>query len=636
MAVNFGDVTFDDARRMLHRGGEPLHVSPKAFQLLGILIGRRPTAVSKSDLQDELWPGTFVTEGNLPSLVAELRAALGDDARNPRFIRTVHGFGYSFEASVREISPSEPTAEPIIEPQSAEPASGETSHPEQSAARGRAWLPAAAIALLVIVSGAALLMSARRPLEAVPGPGQPLIRSLAVLPFVTSPTEGADSHLGLGLTDVVITRLSNVRELTVRPTSAVRPFATGKVASREAGRRLGVDAVLEGSVRTSADRVRVTVQLLDVDEQQPIWAETFDEPRSDMFALEDRISTRVADALLFRLSPDERTLLKKRFTDSPEAYQDYIRGRFQLFHGGAAGPADASQRAAALFERALERDPRYALAWAGLADAHGEIAFSGSGRASEHWARSEAAARRALELEPGLVEAQIPLAEKRLFWDLDYAGAERDLRRILAAHPKNSEALIVYGYLLQSLSRYDESLAVRTRALAIDPLNPATHWGIVNTHLTARDWGTARNKLEELLEMQPRHNQANIGMIRVLIAEGKPVEAVQLARKLNEWDARPLNRAFLGYALAANGQREEALSILRELQTPSTQRFVPPFSVAVLLVGLGEFDAALSVLEKIVDEPQHAIRLNTEPLFDPLREDPRFQLLLRRAGFVRS
>jgi TolB-like protein/DNA-binding winged helix-turn-helix (wHTH) protein/Tfp pilus assembly protein PilF len=636
MSAQFGDVIFDDSRRMLHRAGKAVHVSPKAFQLLGILISKRPSAVSKADLQDELWPGTFVTEGNIPSLVAELRSALGDDARNPRYIRTVHGFGYSFEASVQEISPPEPTADPIVERQEAEPAGiAETFRPEQTAPRWRSWWPAAGIALLVIASGLALLISSRKPLEARPNPAQPLIRSIAVLPFVTAATEETDSHLGLGLADLVITRLSNVRELAVSPTSAVRPFASGEIPSRDAGRRLGVDAVLEGSVRTSGDRVRVTVQLLDVEKQKPIWAETFDEPRSHMFAIEDRISTRVADALLLRLSPAERSLLVKHFTDSPEAYQDYVRGRFQLYNGGAAGPADAPERAAAFFKRALERDPVYALAWAGLADAHASIAASGRGRASENWATAEAAARRALELEPALIDAQIPLAQMQMFWTLDYPGAERDLRRILAAQPANSAVLLPYGYLLQCLGRFDESLAVRTRALELDPLNPASHWGVANTYLTARNWPLARKKIEELLEMQPTHHQANIGMIRVLIAEQRYAEAVRFARKLNEWDSRPINRAFLGYALARNSERDEALSILQELQRPS-KGHISPFIIAILLAGLGDLEAAFPVLERVVDEREHAIRLNTEPLFDPFRGDPRFQLLLRRAGFSRS
>lgn len=636
MAVQFSDVIFDGSRRQLHRAGRPLHVSPKAFQLLGILIGRRPSAVSKTDLQEELWPGTFVTEGNLASLVAELRAALGDDAKNPRYIRTVYGFGYSFEAAVEEVSPAVDPPVEVGAPLEAEPVSPVDPPPARgSGAIGTPWGPAAAIALLVIASGAAVLVASRRPLQARPSQQQPVIRSLAVLPFETRAAQGVDAHLGFGLADRVITRLSNVRELTVRPTSAVRPFAArGDVASREAGLRLGVDAVLEGSVRSSGDRVRVTVQLLHVDQQKPVWADTFDEPRGEIFAIEDRISARVADALLLRLSPAERRLLAKRFTQSPDAYQDYVRGRFQLYNGGAAGPADASAKAAVFFSRALDRDPRYALAWAGLADAHANIASGNFGPASENWVKAETAARRALELEPDLVEAQIPLAKMKMRWALDYAGAEEDLRRIVAADPHNSIALATYAYLLQSLGRFDESLALRSRALEVDPLNPASHWGIANAYLTARDWRTARKKIEQLLEMQPRHHQANIGMIRVLIAEQNHGEAVRFARALNEWDARPLNRAFLGYALATNGQREEALSILQELRTPSAERFVSPFSTAILLAGLGDIEALLPVLENVVHEREHAIRLDTEPLFDPYRGDPRFQALLRRAGFA--
>src|SRR5438034_1146746 len=271
MPVQFGEFVLDESRRQLLRGVDAVHLSPKAFQMLSILVEERPRAVSKSALQDRLWPDTFVTEGNLTTTIAELRSALGDDAREPRFIRTVHRFGYSFAASV--------------------------NRPSRFAMR---WKAAAAVGM--VMAAAIVLVVWLRDTRLRGVPPAP-IQSLAILPFDTRDADPADRHLGVGLSDVMITRLSNVHHLIVRPTSAVREFAERPGDSREIGRRLKVDAVLEGSIRTSPDRIRVTVQLLSIREQRTIWADQFDAQRAQIFAIEDSISARVADALMVRISP---------------------------------------------------------------------------------------------------------------------------------------------------------------------------------------------------------------------------------------------------------------------------------------------------------------------------------------------
>ncbi len=283
MPANFGDFTLDESRRQLLRGGEAIHLSPKAFQLLSILTHETPRAISKRDLQERLWPDTFVTEGNLSGLVAELRTALDDDAHDPRFIRTLYGFGYSFAAPIADVT---------------------------AAARPRKQWKSAVIAALLGAVGIVLFLSLRSPPRSSGVAGAP-IRSIAVLPFDTSGTDLADEHLGLGLPDMLITRLSNVRRLVVRPTSAIRDFAGRHGDSRRIGHKLKVDAVLEGSIRTSPQRIRVTVQLLNVREQKTIWADQFDEKRAEIFAIEDDISARLADALMVRLTPNEKSLLAK-------------------------------------------------------------------------------------------------------------------------------------------------------------------------------------------------------------------------------------------------------------------------------------------------------------------------------------
>jgi TolB-like protein/DNA-binding winged helix-turn-helix (wHTH) protein/Tfp pilus assembly protein PilF len=609
MPLHFGEVTLDESRRQLLRGEEPLRISPKAFQLLMALVDANSRALSKEELQQRLWPDTFVTEGNLATLVAELRSVLGDDARNPRYIRTVHGFGYSFEA-------------PVVGPEKADAPAG----PHR-----RLRVGLVAILALIGIAGGTLAWINR---GAEPTPARSSIESLAVLPFDVRGAE-ADAHLGLGMADLVITRLTNVRNLSVRPTSAVRGFAGRDSDSLEIGRRLKVDAVLEGSIRASGNRVRVTAQLLDVRQQKPIWADTFDEMRAELFTIEDRISARVADAIVVRLSTAERTMLAKRYTRHPEAYQLYIQGRYYL-RAGAGGPYDGPVLAAERFNEAVRKDPAYALGWAGLAEAHAMMSTGGRALPAENYPKAEGFARRALQLDPDLYEAALPLAVVRMFWYLDYAGAERDMLRALTVRPHDSEVLAVYGYLLQSLGRVEEAHAVRMRALEADPLNPKSHWGIANGYLTARRYDLARKTIQDMLAMFPDHFEANIGLIRVLLHEQRYEEAIRFAKKLVDADPRPRSLAFLAYALAKGNRQAEAREVLRELQALARSQYIDSISLIIVHTVLEERDAAFALLDTAVENRELAVRLKTEPLLDPLRSDPRFDSLLRRAGFPAS
>jgi len=354
-----------------------------------------------------------------------------------------------------------------------------------------------------------------------------------------------------------------------------------------------------------------------------------------MFTIEDRLSARVADAIVVRLSMDEKTLLAKRYTRDPEAYQLYIQGRYHL-RAGAGGPYDGPVKAAELFNEAVKKDPAYALAWAGLAEAHAMMSTGGRALPAENYPKAEQFAHRALELDPDLYEAALPLAAVRMFWYLDYAGAERDLQRALAIRPHDSEVLSVYGYLLQSLDRVEEAHAVRTRAVEADPLSPKNHWGIANGYLTARRYDLARKKIEDILNMVPDHFEANIGMIRVLLHEQQYEEAIRFAKKLADRDTRPRSLAFLAYSLASGNREAEAREVLRKLQALGRSQYIDTISLIIVHTALGEHDAAFELLDTAVQSRDFAVRLKTEPLLDPLRSDPRFKSLLRRAGFPAS
>jgi TolB-like protein/DNA-binding winged helix-turn-helix (wHTH) protein len=617
MSIHFADFDFDPSRRELSRGSESVHLSPKAFQLLSILIEESPRAVSKTDLQERLWPDTFVSEGNLAGLVTELRSALGDDARETRFIRTLYGFGYSFAA-------------PIAEAAAIGGVNGRVPSQPRRPARWTTASMGAVAGAVGIVTILSFTVTASAPVSPPAA-----IRSIAILPFDTSGSDRGDQHLGLGLSDLLITRLSNVHHLIVRPTSAIREFADRHIDARKAGRDLRVDAVLEGSIRTTPNRVRVTVQLLKVGDQKPMWAESFDQKRAEMFDIEDDISARVTDALMVRLTPAEKSLLAKRYTTDPDAYALYIAGRYQMKQGREERPF-GRENALKLFQKAVEKDPHYALAWAGVAQAYagmGAVNVTGiSPRVA--WTNAEAAALTALRLDDNLSEAHSALGTVKMYWYLDFAGAEREFTRSLELSPRNQGALVFYAYLLQAVRRFDEDIALREREIELDPLSPAVQWGLANAYLTARQDDRGIQQALMVIGMDPMMPEPHIALTRQYALRGEYEKAIAEGRRaveVSQGGFRFRALAFLGYALATSGRRAEATEILERLKKEDHSG--SGFNLVVVYVGLREWDTVFPILDKALEDRSYALRLNTEPIFEPLRSDPRFISLLQRAHF---
>lgn len=606
MPTAFGDFTLDESTRQLLKSGEPVRLSPKAFQLLSILTAESPRAFSKADLQQRLWPGTFVTEGSLATLVTELRSVLGDDAREPRFIRTLYGFGYSFTAPVKD------AAAPLPPPQQRR----RVGHLTSAAAFG-------AVAVLLILATRSTTGSAPR-VEAQ------RMRSIAILPFDTTGADRADQHLGLGLPDLVITRLTNVHDIVVRPTSAIREFDGQKNDSEAIGRKLKVDAVLEGSVRTSPDRVRVTVQLLNVRDNRPIWAERFDEKRADIFTIEDSMSGKLVEALRVQLTPDEKMLLGKRQTSNPDAYQDYIQARYHLEQTGSGHPyADDAVLAIEFFQKAVQKDPRFAAAWAGMSRAYFEARWYGRLPQQERWIDARNAAERALTLDSTLSEAYTTLSGLKAAYDFDFDGALQLGNKALELNPRDTYGLIHYAYLLQALGRFDQAIALSKRLIEVDPVSANSQWRLANAYLTSGQDDLAAKQVQVVLGMDPNYAEAHIALIRLAIDRGDYDAAIAEGRReaQNPQNVRAL--AFLGYAYARAGRADEAKKVLQKLDQKSGRDAFK----AMIYAGLGDADSMMPLLEKAVDDRAYGLRLKTEPIFLPYHSDPRFIALLHRVGF---
>jgi TolB-like protein/Tfp pilus assembly protein PilF len=399
-------------------------------------------------------------------------------------------------------------------------------------------------------------------------------RSLAVLPFRLLDKQSSDDHLGLGMTDAVITKLTNVRALVVRPTSSVLRYADAATDPAKAGNELAVESLLDGKVQRSGDRIRVTVQLIRVQDGQPFWAQTFDDRFTDIFAVEDSISEKVAHALAVKFGGAEQKELVRHYTDNIEAYRDYVQGRYFEFQFTPGGLNQALWE----FDRAIELDPSYALAYAGLADAY-TTASDWILPPRDALPKAESAARKALVFDDQLAEAHAALAHALLHeWKL--RSSQREFQRALSLNPNNTSFYFAYGEYLADTGKEDEALAQMERALRLDPLSPEINGFRAWPLYLKRDYDGALSVCLKTIRLYPdywvTHWWAGIGyLLKGQFADA--IREVQKARALNPDSNGAL--ATLVAANAASGNRVEAERLLAELMNRGSKKYVSPLDI---------------------------------------------------------
>lgn len=456
-------------------------------------------------------------------------------------------------------------------------------------------------------------------------------RSIAVLPFqVLRVEQKSEEFLGMGLADAIITKLSNIQRIIVRPTSAVIKYFDGTHNIIAAGQELNVGYVLDGRIQRAGERIRVTVQLISVRDGQPVWASKFDENYTDIFAVEDSISEQVAHALVPQLSGEERELLLRRETENANAYQAYLKGRYLW----AKFTPDDFVKAAEQFHEAIALDPNYAQAHVGIADYYNWAAIFGLGSPDDNFPHAKAAAIRALEIDEKSAEAHAALAFTNLCYDFDWFGAEQRFRRSIELNNNYGPAHQWYSNLLAAQGRFEEAIAEIKRTLEINPLSlmdrSITGW----TYYHARQYERAEKEIQAALEID--RNFSNFHLILGFIYErmgryGDAINELNIARDLMLGSVVPL--WVIGYTYAAAGRHEEARDMLRQLMEASQQTYISPYFIALLHTALGEYDAAFEWLNKAVkSRDEWLIWLGTEPKLDPLRSDPRFNDLLQQVG----
>ncbi|HEY6186653.1 MAG TPA: protein kinase [Pyrinomonadaceae bacterium] len=460
-------------------------------------------------------------------------------------------------------------------------------------------------------------------------------RSIAVLPFkVLRTEEKTDEFLGMGLTDAIITKLSNIHRIIVRPTSSVLKYYDGEHDARAAGYELDVSFVLDGRIQRAGDRVRVTVQLVRVRDGAPFWAAKFDESFTDIFSVEDSISSQVAEALIPRLSGEERELLQKRETENASAYQAYLKGRY--FWNRFTD--DALVKALEQFQEAIRLDPDYALAHIGVADYYNWAAIYHMLPPKECYTRSKAEAIRALQIDDSLAEAYASLGSATLCYDRDWVRAEQLFKRSIELNTNNPGAHEAYSYLLSAQGRFAEGQREIRRAVEMNPLSAMDVTMLAWNLYQARQYDEVIAQCQKVFEIDDNFGVGYVPLSAAYERKGMLAEAIAAARKAVElMPGTVIHMWVLGHALAVAGERDEAQQVLRKMKQLSRLRYVSSYHMAIIYAGLGKHEDAFGCLERAFqDNDPWIIWLATEAKLDDLRGDPRFADLLRRAGLTES
>jgi DNA-binding winged helix-turn-helix (wHTH) protein/TolB-like protein/tetratricopeptide (TPR) repeat protein len=608
----FGPYRVDAERRTLNRGDELVPLTSKVFDTLLALVANHDRVLLKDELMKLVWPDSFVEEVNLAQNVSALRKILGETPGQNRYIATIPGKGYRFVGNVRELNDLVAEAPPPIA--DAPPVAA------HAPARNRSRLFFIAVCIFAALAGSVYIIgiAGRRQLSSQP-------RSLAVLPFRSLDRQN-DEHLGLGMTDAVITKLSNVRQLVVRPTSSVLRYSEIGVDPAKAGRELAVESLLDGKVQQSGDRIRVTVQLIRVDDGRPLWAQTFDDRFTDIFALEDSISEEVAHALAVKFGGPEQRELVRHYTSNVEAYRDYVQGRYFEYQFTRGGLNQALWE----FDRAIELDPSYALAYAGLADAY-TTASEWVLPPREALPKAEAAARKALLFDDQLADAHAALAHALLHeWKLAASGQE--FKRALSLNPNNTSFYFAYSEYLADTGKQDEAIAELNKALQLDPLSPEINSMPAWPLYLKRDYDGALAACLKTIKLHPDYWVVHWWASVAYLMKGQAAQSLAEAQKsaaLNPDSTGALSTLAAAYVMSGN--RAEGEKLLLELVSRRSKQYVSPMDIANAYHALGQKDETFHWLNKAYeDESEMLIVLDRDPAFDDLRSDARLQALVRK------
>jgi DNA-binding winged helix-turn-helix (wHTH) protein/tetratricopeptide (TPR) repeat protein len=567
----FGEFRLDVPERCLSRGATSIPVAPKAFDILVALVRRAGRLISKRELLTLVWPDTFVEMGIVAVHVSGLRQALDDTNRAPRYIETVSRSGYRFTAVVRKIDGASRFA--------------------STAAR----------------------------------------TSLAVLPFKPLIEEMRDAALEMGVADSVITRLGRECAIVVRPLSAVRKFVELDQDPVAAGRELGVNAVVDGTIRRHGDQITVTARLLSVADGSSMWAATFARRLTDIFDVEEAIADQVFEALDLGPSTRHPAWSRKRYTKDTEAYLLYLKGRY-LWERRTDGSA---LKAIEQFEAAIEKDPSYALAYSGLGACYQTLSFTNGFPPRDIFPKSRLALLHALKLDESLPQAHESLAGLKFWYEWDWEGAEREFTRAIELDPDQPAAHRFFGHYLSNMGRHERALHETRLALELDPSSTVTHARLGQFLYQSGDHEGALKQLHRALKMDPEYWMTRLNLGRVYERQGRYAEAlVELHAACDRAKRSGEARGTLGYTLAVSGRESAARKVFEEMERAQHAGLVYGYYLALIAAGLGDREQVYAQLRSALDDRDPGLTfLLVEPRWAPYSREAAFQEVLNRVGF---
>ena len=590
--VSFGTFEVNPKAGELRKLGIRIKLHEKPLQVLLALLEHPGEVVTRKELQERLWPGdTFVEfENGLNNAVSRLREVLSDTAESPRFIETVPRRGYRFLAEVSQPSPS------------------------SRAASFRAWLIVLGIVLgLGLATGAVFRLTASR---------KPAIRSLAVLPFRNLGTGTADDYFAGGMTDAVTTELAKLGVYKVISETSVAQFKDTKKSVSEIARALQVDAVVEGAVFREGNQVRITVQLIRADTDRHVWAESYQRQMTDILALQDELALGVAHAIKLELSPGETGRSASPKPINPEAYEAYLKGRYFMQKHD-----ESALRAKDYFQQAIQLDPGYAPAYAGLSDFYVLTLPP-----KEALPKAKEYAEQALKLDSNLADSHISLAYIYFYDDWNWPAADQEFKRAIALAPGLAQSHRWYAIYLAAMGRFAEATAEAQRSEDLDPLSVSAHDAAAIVAACIGQYERSIAEARKILELDANDPRAYLGMAAGHSQKGMYAEALQDTEKglaLSHRD--PFFLSIAAYVYGRLGNIEQAGKLVEEMRAASQKSFVAPFLFATAFVGMGKEKEAMDALEEgyKAHDPE-IVGLDSTPWFEPLRSDPRFQSLVSR------